>query len=81
MDLINIDLVALSVGGISVSVLVVLLTNAIKGLLHKRFKRILPYIVGVAVALIAMGLSWMNVLIGLGFGALATGGYRLVTPE
>ena len=81
MDLINIDLVSASVGGISVSALVVLLTNAIKGLLPEKFVKPLPYIVGVVVVLIVMGLSWANVGVGLILGALATGGYRLVKPK
>ena len=76
----NSELITWSIEAVLSGVAVVALTNAIKDWLPVNFHKVLPYLVGIVLALVAFGLAWANILIGILLGLVATGEYRLVKP-
>lgn len=79
MDLLP-ELNTLTVGGIGLSVLLVFLTQAIKGWIPSRFHTVIPLILGIVVSLVLFGLTKEAFVGGLVLGIIATGEYRVVHP-
>ena len=69
-----------TIGGVSITLLIVALTQALKK--HFPFDReILPYILGVIVVLLALGIGTGQVLAGLVAGFIASGAYKAIHNE
>ena len=71
---------AVTIGGISITLLTNSLTEAVKDKLPIDHK-ITPYIVGVILTLLGLGLGTGQVLAGIVVGFVATNLYRIINPE
>lgn len=83
LEILPTDLTTITVGGIGLPILIVFLTQALKGLIPSKLislKPLVPFVLGLVVGFIILGLNPMALLGGLFLGLVATGEYRMVNP-
>jgi hypothetical protein len=84
LELLPTDLTTITIGGIGLPVLLVFLTQSLKGLLPEKLvglKPYVPFLLGILMSFVIMGISPIAFLGGLFLGLVATGEYRMVNPS